>query len=140
MGYGKPSTITDQILDGSAQMRIDFDRLSNGQSTAGGWKVGLAKLSGEPNPGDEKNAAGKSISVTPANKAVAVLFTYTPWVGQDWGGQTLIGGNALFCKVWKKFGFGVKCKPEDILIITGSDTTIRNNKKQYTSSGCSSCV
>jgi len=103
MGYGKPSTITDQIMDAAAQMRRDFDRLSNGQSTASGWKVGEAKLSGEPNPGDEKNAAGKSISVTPANKAVAVLFTYTPWVGKDWGGQN--GGNALFCKVWKDYGF-----------------------------------
>ncbi len=139
MGYGKPSTITDQILDGTAQMRRDFDRLSDGQSTAGGWKVGVAKLSGEPNPGDEKDASGKSISVTPANKAVAVLFTYTPWVGQDWGGQALIGGNALFCNVWKKFGF-VKCKPEDVLTITGSDTTIRNSTKQYTATGCPSNV
>jgi len=113
MGYGKPSTITDQILDGTAQMRRDFDRLSNGQPTAGGWRVGVAKLSGEPNPGDERDKFGNTISVTPANKAVAVLFSYTPWVGKDWGGgfsvreprRAKIGGNALFCRVWKDYGF-----------------------------------
>ncbi|MFA4917115.1 MAG: hypothetical protein WC560_10650 [Syntrophales bacterium] len=96
MGYSKPSTITDQILDGTAQMRRDFDRLSNGQPTAGEWQKGVTKNSLDPLP------------VTPANKAVAVLFSYTPWVGQEWGGRK--GGNALFCQVWKDFGF---FKPTD---------------------------
>ena len=93
MGYGSPSTITAQILDGTAQMRRDFDKLSNGQPTAGGWKNGVAKNSLDP------------LTVTPANKAVAILFSYTPWVWEGWGGRALIGGNALFCKVWKDFGF-----------------------------------
>jgi len=84
MGYSNPSTITDQILDGTAQMRRDFNRLSNGRPTAGGWQNGVTKNSLDP------------LQVTPANKAVAVLFTYTPWVGEGWGGRTLIGGNSLF--------------------------------------------
>lgn len=127
MGYGKPSGITDQILDGTAQMKRDFDRLSNGQPTAGGWKNDTTKNSLD------------SVAVTPANKAVAVLFSYTPWVGQGWGGKKGIGGNALFCKAWKQLGF-VKCKPEDILTIAGSETITRNNKAQYTATGCPSNV
>ncbi|MBI5205065.1 MAG: hypothetical protein HZA11_09120 [Nitrospirae bacterium] len=126
MEYGKPTTISDQIMDGTAQMRRDFDRLSNGQSTAGGWKVGVGK-----------NAIdGKKLLVTPANKAVAVSFSYDPEVGYGWDKTSTAGGNFVFCKVWEKWGFGVKCKPEDVLTITGSDTTTRNSTKQYTATGC----
>ena len=119
MGYNtnNPTTIVDQILDAAAQMRRDFDRLSNGQATASGWQVGVSKLSGEPNPGDEKDASGESISVTPANKAVAVLFTYTPWIGERWGGEKGIGGNGSFCKLWEEFGFKKEVSLPDLSLI-----------------------
>ncbi len=101
MGYGSPSTIRDQIRDAAAQFRRDFDRLSSGKPTAGGWQVGVPKQSLDP------------LTVTPANKAVAILFSFTPWVGERWGGRTGIGGNSLFCKLWEDFGFGssVVCAP-----------------------------
>ena len=116
MGYGSPSTMVDQILDAAAQFRRDFDRLSSGQTTLSGWKVGVTIQSGEPNPGDEKDASGNSISVTPANKAVAILFTYTPWVGEGWGGKSLIGGNALFCQLWDEFGFTEEGPLPDLIL------------------------
>ena len=124
-----PTTITDQILDGTAQLRRNFDKLSKGQPTINGWQVGVGK-----------NAIdGKKLLVTPANKAVAASFSYDPEVGYLWDKTSIAGGNALFCKMWKQFGF-VKCRPEDILTITGSDTTTRNSTKQYTATGCPSAV
>lgn len=93
MGFGKATTIRDQIKDATGQFRRDFDRLSDNKPTAGGWQVGVPKMSLDP------------LEVTPAKKGVAVLFSYTPWVGQGWGGRKLIGGNFLFCDIWKKFGF-----------------------------------
>jgi len=101
MGYGSPSTIRDQIRDAAAQFRRDFDRLSNGNPTAGGWQVGVPKQSLDPS------------TVTPASKAVAILFSFTPWVGERWGGRAGIGGNSLFCKIWEDYGFGssVLCAP-----------------------------
>ena len=128
MGYdtANPTTIREQIYDAAGQMRRDFDRLTNGQSTAGGWKNGVAKNSLDP------------LTITPANKAVAILFSYTPWVGKEWGGRK--GGNALFCQLWEQFEFGIKCRPEDTLTIIGSETIIRNSSAQYTTSGCPSNV
>ena len=93
MGYGTPTTIRDQIRDATAQLRRDFDRLTNGNPTAGGWQVGITKTSEDP------------LGVTPATQGVAILFSYTPWVGERWGGRSGIGGNSLFCGVWSDFGF-----------------------------------
>lgn len=95
MGYNPKlaSTIQDQITLGTAQMGRDYNRLCNGETTISGRQVGVTKNSLDPLP------------VTPASKAVAVLFTYTPWVGKDWGGRK--GGNALFCEMWNKFKFGI---------------------------------
>lgn len=75
MGFGAPSTIRDQNKEAAAQFRRDFDHLSRGEPTAGGWQVGVEKQTLDPLP------------VTPASKAAAVLYSYTPWVGKAFGGR-----------------------------------------------------
>lgn len=67
------------------------------QPTISGWQKGVTKDSLDPLP------------VTPANCAVASLFTYTPWVGLYWGGRSTVGGNSLFEPMWEnRFHF---CMP-----------------------------
>lgn len=122
MGYNtsNPTTIFQQLNDATAQIRRDFDRLLNNKPTAGGWQVNVAKSSLDP------------LSVTPSNNAVAILFSYTPWVGQGWGGRK--GGNALFCQLWKQYKFGKSCPPEPYEIaISGPDAP--QNGSKYTASG-----
>ncbi len=87
-GYLKgPFTIRDQIDRAAAQFRRDFDRLTQGEPTAGGWRVGITKQTD-----DEK-------LVTPANKITTLLFSYTSYLGKRWGGGVK-GGNALLIDVW----------------------------------------
>jgi len=91
-------SIREQIRDAAAQFRRDFDRLSRGEPTAGGWQVGVAKLTDD------------NIIVTPTTKTAAVLYSFTPVVGAQWGGKTLFGGNSRFCKFWSDFGFAAFIK------------------------------
>src|ERR1051326_6834278 len=89
-------SVREQIADAAAQFRRDLDRLANGAPTGppgspAARYVGITKASDDP------------LDVTPASKVVAVLFTYTNWVGQGWGGRLGIGGNFLFCHVWGDF-------------------------------------
>ena len=115
MGFGAPSTIREQIRDGAAQFRRDFDRLSRGEPTAGGWQVGVEKQTLDPLP------------VTPASKAAAVLYSYTPWAGKAFGGRSLIGGNGVFCQVWEQFGFS-KIEtfiPNFLIVCTGTGQLCR---------------
>jgi hypothetical protein len=60
------------------------DLMANGQ-TLTGWRPGKAKNTLDPN------------SVNPANRATAILYTYTPWVLR---GQ---GGNWAFWRIWTRF-------------------------------------
>lgn len=89
----RQKSIREQIRDAAAQLRRDFNRLNSipPQPTAGGWQVGIAKLSDD------------NILVTPATKTAAVLYSYTPEVGEVWGGGPLVGGNSLFCNIWVAF-------------------------------------
>lgn len=57
-------------------------------STISGWGPNITKQTLD------------NISVTPANAATAVLYTYTPWVGKYGGGRQDVGGSSL---IWKKF-------------------------------------
>lgn len=75
MGYSTPSTIKAQINDAAWQFRKYFLDLQTKGITVSGWQVGVPKSTED------------QITVTPANKAVAALFTYTPWVGGGWGGK-----------------------------------------------------
>lgn len=89
-------SIREQIADATAQFRLDMNRLAAGKPAPGGnppWQVGITTPSLDPLP------------VTPAEKAVATLFSYTPWVGQAWCGRKGVGGNGRFCQVWAEFGF-----------------------------------
>jgi hypothetical protein len=97
-GYAKGSTVSNQLTKTGDQLRLDYDRLTNGEPLQGGW---------EPNsPKDTLD--GKT--VCPANKPTAILFNYTPYVGPTWGGNDPKGnGNSLFYQVfYDKFGFDQK--------------------------------
>jgi Mg-chelatase subunit ChlD len=68
--------------------------------SASGWQVGVAKLTQD------------GVNVTPANRAVAGQFTYTPYAGVQWGGnQPAVGGVHLFVAAWRKFNFGSPAAP-----------------------------
>ena len=98
MGYNtlNPTTIIQQLNDATAQMRRDFDRLLNNKPTAGGWQVNVTK-----------NAVdGDRLPVTPVNKTVAVLFTYTPEVGWPWDSKSTAGGNALSARCGSSINSG----------------------------------
>lgn len=72
--------------------RSYLDDLDAGQSTISGWAVGKTKSTLDPR------------SITPQNKATAVLYTYTPWVGdQNAGGNPAPFGNYLFWQVWVQY-------------------------------------
>jgi len=113
-GWGTPSaSARAQIEGGARQLRRDFyARLALCTNTLGNWQVDTARQTGEPNPGDEIDAAGNPISVSPENKTVAALYTYTPWIGPAFGGGRAgydtnraaargRGGNGYFCQLWK---------------------------------------
>ncbi len=80
------------------QIYAAADRIRNGyladleskNSTISGWGVGRSKTTSD------------GIAVTPANKATAVLYTYTPWVGY-YGGRSNVGGNSLFYDIWQRW-------------------------------------
>lgn len=94
-GFGKGSTVSQQLTSTGAQLRRDYDRLANGGETPGGWK---------PNS-PHRTEDGKT--VCPANNSSAILFSYTPFVGAGWGGS--YGGNALFFNIfYGTLGFGQK--------------------------------
>lgn len=64
--------------------------LDTKNSTISGWGVGRPKTTLD------------GISITPQNKATAVLYTYTPWLGYH-GGDSSVGGNSLFYDVMERF-------------------------------------
>ncbi len=72
--------------------RSYLDDLDAGQPTISGWAVGQAKNTLDPQ------------TITPRNLATAVLYTYTPWVGdRDVGGNPAPFGNFLFWQVWVQY-------------------------------------
>lgn len=62
-----------------------LDDLDSRGATISGWQVGVAKRSLDPQ------------SVTPGNRATAALYTYTPWVLVD------RGGNWLFWNIYRRY-------------------------------------
>jgi hypothetical protein len=89
MGAGKGSTARHQIDFGTSLFRAYQDELTNNGQTRSGWKVGVAK--------DTQDG----VSVTPATKAVAGQFTYTPYAGKNWDGNNPnVGGVWLFWNAW----------------------------------------
>jgi len=89
-GFGK------QIECGAKLMANYFADLDAGNTTVAGWKSGLTKSTSDP------------CSVTPANKATAALYTYTPWVGA-YGigcGRSDVGGSSLVALIYAKYASG----------------------------------
>jgi len=78
--YGAAERIRNSYLTG----------LDTNNSTLSGWGVGQTKNSSD------------NLAVTPQNKATAVLYTYTPWVGYH-GGNSSVGGNSLFYDIWQRW-------------------------------------
>lgn len=66
-------------------LKRSIDRLVAGQATISGWKPGVPKETLDPE------------TITPANKATAALYTYTPWVLRQQG------GNWLFWNLWRRY-------------------------------------
>lgn len=86
-GFGK------QIQCAALLMKNYFADLNAGKTTVSGWKAGLAKRTSDP------------CTVTPANKATAALYTYTPWVGayaRQCGNKT-VGGSSLVATIYQGY-------------------------------------
>ncbi|WP_275900314.1 hypothetical protein [Pyxidicoccus trucidator] len=82
-----------QVECGAAKIRGYLRDLDAGRPTVSGWRVGFAKQTLDP------------CTVTPANKATAVLYTYTPWVGAYamQCGRTTVGGSSLVSAVFTRY-------------------------------------
>jgi hypothetical protein len=137
-GFGCPdgTACSEEYKGFAKQVNAAADRIRNGylqdleekNSTVSGWGVGIAKQALDG-------------TVTPKNKATAVLYTYTPWIGYH-GGEASVGGNSLFWDIWHRW-FG----DSDVLIYypngsllqskdTGIIYLIRNGEKMaFTSFG-----
>jgi hypothetical protein len=97
LGYGCPDTAAcdqqykgfdRQVAQATANLRAYIREIDTNGQTRSGWAPGRAKDSLDP------------LSVTPANRATAALYTYTPWVGQGGGGGAGVGGNYLFWQLY----------------------------------------
>lgn len=100
MGAGSSSTARAQINFGTSLLRAYLNELDSTGQTRSGWKVNVAKTTQD------------NVSVIPASKPVAALFTYTPYAGEKWGGnQPGIGGVQLFASTWDMFGFSEPFPP-----------------------------
>ncbi|WP_281255422.1 hypothetical protein [Cystobacter ferrugineus] len=83
----------NQVECGAAKIRNYLKDLDAGRPTVSGWKVGVTKQTLDP------------CTVTPATKATAALYTYTPWVGAyAWQcGKDTVGGSSLVSAVFARY-------------------------------------
>ncbi|MBI1969824.1 fibronectin type III domain-containing protein [Candidatus Woesearchaeota archaeon] len=94
MGCVSSSTARAQLTCAAERFRAYHNQLTNTGATVSGWKVGVPKTTQD------------GVVVTPATKAVAGQFTYTPLAGVQWGGNDpRWGGVYLFYYWWNYFGF-----------------------------------
>jgi len=101
MGWNETADSTKdfaaQVYKGTRQFRYYFDRIPDERyrdTTGLTWNVGQTQTVYDG-------------TVTPANKATAGLYIYTPWIGEFGGGRPGIGGNSLFWRLWNEtFHFG----------------------------------
>ncbi len=94
MGASGTSTARGQIAASAGLYRAYLDEQATGGATRSGWVVGVPKQTQD------------GVMVTPASKAIAGLFTYTPYAGVQWGGNIPgVGGTALFKAVWDMYDF-----------------------------------
>lgn len=86
-GFGK------QIECSARMVRGYLRDLDAGRATVSGWRPGTAKSTSDP------------CRVTPANKATAALYTYTPWVGAYAAqcGRKSVGGSSLVASIYRSY-------------------------------------
>jgi hypothetical protein len=93
---GCPSqTLRGQLDCGVSRFRNYLTQLDSTGVTPGGWQVGVSKKTCYPS-----NCSIENISVTPANRATAALWTYTPVVGTYWGGAPNVLGTSGNVQIW----------------------------------------
>lgn len=80
----------NQVHSAADRFRSYLTDLSTRNSTISGWGVGRTKTTLD------------SVAITPANKATAAVFTYTPWEGY-YGGNASVGGNSLLWDIYERF-------------------------------------
>lgn len=112
MGYEDPNYygFTHQIDAGTWQFRTNWETIVN-EGDKNGWGVGITKTSLD------------GVSITPENIATAVLYAYTPYAGQGWGGSG--GGNYLYYDVYYdlfQFGDGTQSISPPSLTSPGSSS------------------
>ncbi len=78
-----------QLACAANAFRSYADDLDAGGTTIGGFKPGVS------------TRVLDGTRVTPANRATAMLYTYTPWI------QKGFGGNWLFWNIWRRYSLGV---------------------------------
>lgn len=116
MGCGARNTARQQLACTAERFRSYQNSLINNGQTVSGWRVGVAKNTQD------------GVSVTPATRAVAGQFTYTPYAGAQWGGNLpAVGGVYIFYNAWNVFGFGDSVRP-----------TATSNPGTYVAAGASS--
>lgn len=94
MGCVASSTAREQVVCAAERFRAYHDALVTRGVTVSGWKVGSSKETQD------------GVMVTPATRAIAGQFTYTPYAGKQWGGNlSAVGGVYLFYDAWQRFGF-----------------------------------
>jgi hypothetical protein len=83
----------NQVACAAEYVEDYYAELARDGETRAGWAVGRTKRTLDP------------CSVTPSNKATAVLYTYTPWVGGGGRqcGQRGIGGSSLVASIYAKY-------------------------------------
>ena len=100
MGCRTPTTARAQLACAAERFRFYHDGLINNGATVSGWRVGVAKMTQD------------GVIVTPATRAVAGQFTYTPYAGVQWGGnRATVGGVYIFYNAWNVFGFFDSTRP-----------------------------
>lgn len=92
---GCAKTFRAQLDCGVSRFRKFLDDIDSKGETIGGWAPNV----------ENKTCAGSScswenLSVTPANRATAAFWQYTPVVGKNWGGYAGVGGQALNIEIW----------------------------------------
>lgn len=92
---GCADTFQAQLDCGVSRLRKYLDDIDNNGQTIGGWAPGKQNMT----------CAGPACSweklpVTPANRATAALWQYTPVVGSNWGGYVNAGGQAMNVAIW----------------------------------------
>lgn len=121
------NTARGQLWCAAERFRAYQDQLNRNGRTVSGWQVGVPKTTCD------------HVTVTPATKAVAGQFTYTPQAGNQWGGDGYdcggrfytngIGGVWLFYAIWNQFGFGGTLPPPTPTAATNRTPYVPSNPR-----------